>query len=159
MNKDQQLETLKNVFGGKIPYNINILPFQAKNKTFNEVLNFIDIDLSGMSCAEGFGLPHFTCGALGKTALSLNAHAHVDFNQSDNFIKVEADGMKDIYDGVFFKEGLDYNQGEIFNWSEETFFEGIQKSLDFHESGAIINSDLSERFTVDNTVDALLSEL
>jgi hypothetical protein len=159
MDKDQQLATLKNVFGGKIPYNINILPFQAKNKQYNEVLNFIDIDLSGMSCAEGFGLPHFTCGALGKVALSLNAHAHTDFNQSDNFIKVEPDGTKEIYDNVFFKEGLDYNQGEIFNWTEETFFDGIQKCLDFHESGVIINSDLSERFAVDNTVDILLDSV
>lgn len=156
---DAAINMIRSAFRGKIPYNINILPFQTENSKFNDILNFIDIDLSGLSCAEGFGLPHFTCGALNKVAVSLNAHAHKDYNEGDNFIKVEPSGTQPIYDDVFFKKGDYFNQGNMFTWDFAEVEEKMKKALDISKSGATFNSDLRNRFTVKKTVDILLNEL
>jgi hypothetical protein len=159
IESEHQIKMVESAFGGKIPFNVNLLGFQTKNSLFNDVLNFIDIDLSGLSCAEGFGLPHFTCGALNKVCVSLNAHAHKDYNEGDNFVKVEPSGMQEIYDGHFFQKGAAFNQGEMSKWEPSAAKEGMKKALDLLESGVIFKSDLKEKFSVEKTVDILLGSL
>lgn len=159
LESEHQIKLVENIFQGRIPYNINLLPFQEKNEAFNHIINFIDIDLTGLSCAEGFGLPHFTCGALNKVCVSLNAHAHKDYNEGENFVKVEPSGVKDIYDGHFFLPGAPFNQGQMASWDVAAAEEGMKKALDLLNSGAIFNSDLKEKFSVQKTVDILLESL
>jgi hypothetical protein len=62
--KKEQMESLiNNLLGGTRYGNINFLPFLPHNSQVNDFINSIDIDLGGMSGAEGWNLPSFnaTC--------------------------------------------------------------------------------------------------
>ncbi len=60
-----QNELLK-VLEGKQYNNLNFVPYMQTNSEVNDYLNSIDIDLGGLSGAEGWNLPSFNATALGK---------------------------------------------------------------------------------------------
>ena len=64
---------------GKTYGNINFLPRLGTNSEVNEMLNSIDIDLSGLSGAEGWNLPAFNSTCLGKWSMVLNCTSHKDW--------------------------------------------------------------------------------
>ena len=65
--------------GGKTYKNINFLPHLKTNSEMNELYNSIDINLSGLSGAEGWNLPAFNSTCLGKWSIVLNATSHKDW--------------------------------------------------------------------------------
>lgn len=154
-----QMQEIARWFNGRIPWNINILPFQVKNSDFNKVLNSIDIDLSGLSGAEGWGLPCFNAICMEKVAVVLNAHAHKDYANEENSILVEPNGVSSIADGVFFQDGAPFNQGNMFTFSQEAAHEAYKKALDKLEKGVSVEAAavVREKFSVRKTVDKLLN--
>ena len=54
--KEEMEASIRNILQGKSYGNINFLPFLPKNSQVNDYLNSIDIDLGGMSGAEGWNL-------------------------------------------------------------------------------------------------------
>lgn len=161
VHPDAQIAEINRIFNGQKPWNIEFLPFTEKNSEFNKILDRIDIDLSGLSGAEGWGLPCFNSICLGKVSIVLNAHAHKDYADSDNSILVEPSGMIDIYDGMFFRPGEEFNQGDMYTFSQEAAQEAYKKSLDIFEKCGKVGKQserfsLQEKFSVKNTVDKLL---
>ena len=147
------------VLGGKRYSNINFLPFLQTNAEVNDFLNAIDIDLTGLSGAEGWNLPAFNATCLGKWSIVLNATAHKDWANETNSILVEPNGMIPIYDGVFFRENDMYNQGNMWNWSKESvisaFERAEQKVGTVNEAGI----QLSKELTYENTLNQIISHL
>ncbi len=157
MKPEQQQQMIENNFGGQVPFNINILPFTEKNSKFNEVMNAADVDLSGLSGAEGWNLPHFNMLCLGKQAISLDEHAHRDYTGESGAKLVSPLRKQEIYDGMFFKKGDKFNQGNMFTWRED---EVIKSILEIDKVAKERNTDgekLKDKFTVEFTVDKLLS--
>ena len=96
--------------------NVNFLPFMPKNSQVNDYLNSIDIDLGGMSGAEGWNLPSFNATCLGKWSIVLNCSAHKDWANEENCILLNPSGKEPVYDKIFFQEGSEFNQGNIYTF-------------------------------------------
>lgn len=158
--QDWQEKNLNILFKGKIPWNISFIPFQVKNEIYNEILNSIDIDLSGLSGAEGWNLPAFQTLCLDKIGIFLDAHAHKSYIKEAQCIKVQPSQKIEIYDNFFFKKGDLFNQGNMHLFSKEDFFNAVDEAIEWKLNNvAIDNSDIADKFTVKNTVDTLLSVL
>lgn len=145
--------------GGNIPWNINFIPSQKLNSDYNKVLNSIDIDLTGMSCCEGFNLPAFQATCLGKWGIYLNAHAHKDFVNEKNAILVEPSGMQPAYDGLFFKNDGQFNCGEWFDFKDEDLTDAMLKAISFANLPNKEGEKLASEFTYKKTCDILLEYL
>jgi hypothetical protein len=145
------------ILGGKSYFNINFLGMMQKNSLYNDFLNSGNIIL-GMSGAEGWGLPEFQSVALGKHSVILNASAYKDWATEENSILVESNGKEDATDGVFFKKGTPYNQGEIFTFDEDAFIEGCEKAIERYKDSPenTAGLDLQNKFTYKNTVEAIM---
>tara|TARA_Y100000310_G_scaffold315080_1_gene365232 strand:+ start:264 stop:1352 length:1089 start_codon:yes stop_codon:yes gene_type:complete len=142
---------------GKSYFNINFLGMMQKNSLYNDFLNSGNIVL-GMSGAEGWGLPEFQSVALGKHSVILNASAYKDWATEENSVLVEPSGKEDAVDGMFFKKGNPYNQGQIFTFDEEAFIEGCEKAIERHKASPenAVGLELQDKFTYKNTVDAIM---
>jgi hypothetical protein len=155
-----QSETILAALEGKQYWNINFLPFIEKNKEYNQLINNIDIVLA-MSGGEGWGLPEFHSLAMGKHCVGLNAHAYKDWMSAENSVLIEPSGKIPVYDNVFFKEGALFNQGNIFDWNEESFSEALDlsekrfKQTPENASGLL----LKDRFSISNFTDKILADL
>jgi hypothetical protein len=158
--KQNQLQQLVHqALEGKRVWNINFLPFLKTNSEMNAVLNSINIDLSGLSGAEGWGLPSFNSCALGKWPIVLNCTSHKDWATDKNSILVEPTGKEPAYDGQFFFKGTPFNQGNISTFSKDSFLESTEKAVSLINNGVINAEGLKLRsdFSYSNTLDKILN--
>lgn len=156
----QQLNSIvSQALGNKTYGNINFLPFLGSNSEVNDFLNAIDIDLSGLSGAEGWNLPAFNASALGKWSIVLNSSSHVDWATSDNAILVESAGEEPVYDGVFFHAGQPFNQGTISTFKDEDVLEKMEyaESLVGKENSEGLK--LQSTFSYSRTLDSILGHM
>jgi len=158
-----QNNLVANAMEGVNYWNVNFLPFMEGNNAYNDFLNSNSIML-GMSGAEGWGLPEFQSAALGKHVLILNATGYKEWATTDNAVLVNPTGKIPITDGVFFREGYYINQGSMFDWTDEVFYDGMEKVIKRFESNPINESGLKlqEEFTYNQTINdiqAYISEL
>lgn len=155
MNHFQSM--IQHEIGRPLPWNVNVLGFM-NYKDFNQVLNCCDIDLSGLSGAEGFNLPYNATRCLGKRGVCLNAHAHLDYATTENSILVEPTGKQDAKDGVFFGDGQ-FNQGNIYSLpADEIVITAFEEALARPVPDKALAEKLKEKFSVKNSVDLLLSD-
>ena len=156
MKPEQLNQLISDALGGKQYGNINFLPFLKTNSEVNEFLNAIDIDLGGLSGAEGWNLPSFNATALGKWSIVLNATSHKDWANDKNSILVEPSGKIPSYDGHFFHQGQPFNQGNIYDFNED---EVIAKMEEAEEKCKTENEEglkLQKQFSYGKTVDKIL---
>ena len=153
-----QNELLK-IMDGKHYNNVNFLPYMQINSEVNDFLNSIDIDLGGLSGAEGWNLPSFNATALGKWSVVMNATAHKDWATNDNSILIEPSRMKDAHDGIFFNKGHEFNQGQFFDISDEEMENAILSSLPYAKKPNLEGLKLQKTTTYENTVDIILSAI
>ena len=126
--KEENFKTaISQILDGKSYFNVNFLGKMQKNSLYNDFLNSGNI-IIGMSGGEGWGLPEFQSVALGKHAVILNASAYKEWATHSNSVLVEPNGKTEAYDGVFFKKGAPFNQGNIYTFDEEAFIDGCEKS-------------------------------
>ena len=153
---DQMQGLLQSTLEGKSYNNINFLPKLAKNDEVNELLNSIDIDLTGLSGGEGWNLPSFNATCLGKWSVVLNATSHKDWANEENSILVNPSSTMPVADGIFFNETIPFNQGTFHNWEEEEAVAAMEKA---ESKVSQINTEgqkLSDKFTYSKTVDSIL---
>lgn len=152
MKESDTLTMISNALDGKNYKNINLLPRLKTNSEVNEFLNSLDIDLSGLSGAEGWNLPAFNSTCLGKWSIVLNATSHKDWANKDNSILLEPTDTEPCYDGVFFKEGNEFNQGHIYSFSQSDFNDAVDKALSSCKSENTEGLKLSKDFTYSKTL-------
>jgi glycosyltransferase involved in cell wall biosynthesis len=150
--QNELLKTLE----GKQYNNLNFVPYMQTNSEVNDFLNSIDIDLGGLSGAEGWNLPSFNATALGKWSVVMNATAHKDWATSANSILIEPSSLKDCYDDIFFKKGQAFNQGQFFNISDEEMENAILKSVAYAKKPNPEGLKLQKEFTYEKTVETIL---
>jgi hypothetical protein len=139
--------------------NINFLPVLKTNSEVNELLNAIDIDLSGLSSAEGHNLPAFNVTALGKWSIVSNCSAHKDWANDKNSILVEPTGKESCYDGVFFQEGSPFNQGNFYHINNESISEAMDKSLEYVKKPNLEGEKLRSELSYSKTIDKILEKI
>lgn len=144
---------------GGLPANINFIPHVIKNSEMNQVYNVADVNLSGCSGAEGFNLPFFNSLCLGKQAVGVRAHAHLDFASNENSILFEPRELIDISDGLFFSYGGIFNQGKMYDWDEDKVIEAMEKAEKIAKVPNPEGEKLAEKFSVKNTANILLKAL
>jgi len=147
---------LSNCLGGKRCTNINFLPYLKTNSEVNDFLNAIDIDLTGLSGAEGWNLPAFNATCLGKWSIVLNATAHMDWANSNNSIMVQPNGTEPCYDGKFFQEGSSFNQGHIYTWDSDIVSQAMDEAVSKKGQNNTNGELLKEEFSYSSSVDRLL---
>jgi len=150
-----QNEMLK-LLEGKHYNNLNFVPYMQTNSEVNDYLNSIDIDLGGLSGAEGWNLPSFNATALGKWSVVINATAHKDWATKDNSILIEPSSLKDCYDDVFFKKGQSFNQGQFFDITDQEMENAILKSVSYAKKPNPEGLKLQKQFTYEKTVETIL---
>ena len=159
LQEDQFREGIQKALNGEKYKNINFLPRLKTNSEVNEFLNSIDIDLSGLSGAEGWNLPAFNATCLGKWSVVLNATSHKDWANKDNCILVEPEGLEPCYDELFFKEGNAFNQGNINTFSDSSFDRAISDALtkvgSYNKTGSALRQDFTYTSTVNNILNII----
>lgn len=153
---EQMAQILSQSLGNTTFTNINFLPYLKTNSEMNEVYNSIDINLSGLSGAEGWNLPAFNSTCLGKWSIVLNSTSHKDWANKDNSILVEPKSKEDIYDGAFFIEGSDFNQGNLNTFDDESFYLATDKALSKVSEKNKKGVEIKDKFTYDNCVNQIL---
>jgi hypothetical protein len=154
---EQMQQIIAACLEGKHYSNINFIPWLKTNKEMNEVLNAIDIDLTGMSGGEGWNLPAFNATCLGKWSIVLNGTAHKEWANEDNCILVQSNGEQDSEDGIFFKNGAQFNQGTFLTFDEEDFVSAMEtaetKVGQINSHGSL----LGQTFTYKRATDEILT--
>jgi hypothetical protein len=156
---EQMNQVYSAVLGGSKPFNVNILPPVKTNNEMNHLYNSVDIDLSGLSGAEGWNIPAHTCTALGKWSIVLDHTGHKGWATKENSILVEPTGMRPVYDNVFFHKGTPFNQGNIYNVSEERIFDAFALAEQKAKTYNIEGKKLREKHTYSNTVEKILEKI
>ena len=156
LKEDEMKSTLANCLGGKRYTNINFLPFLKTNSEVNDFMNAIDIDLTGLSGAEGWNLPAFNATCLGKWSIVLNATSHKDWANKSNSILIEPNGIEPCYDGKFFQEGAPFNQGNIFTWDSDVVSQAMDEAVSKKGQNNTEGEKLKDEFSYSRAVDRLL---
>lgn len=146
-------------FGGPKPFNVNPLPYLKTNAEVCLTINACDIDLSGFSSAEGWGLPSFTATALGKWSIVSNCTAHKDWATDANAILVEPAGMRPVYDGVFFGQGQPFSQGNHYTFTPEQLVAAMEVAEGLAQKPNVEGAKLRETHTWAKTVETILNKI
>jgi len=156
LKEDAFKSEINQILEGKNYFNINFLGMMQKNSLYNDFLNSGNICI-GMSGAEGWGLPEFQSTCLGKHAVILNATSYKDWATSENSVLIEPNGKEEAADGVFFKKGNAFNQGNIHTFDEDEFIAGCEKAIERYKSQPINEEGikLQDKFSYSKTVDKI----
>ena len=154
--QEEMNNMLSNCLRGKRCTNINFLPYLKTNSEVNDFLNAIDIDLTGLSGAEGWNLPAFNATCLGKWSIVLNETAHKDWANDTNSIIVDSNGIEPCYDGKFFHEGSAFNQGNIYTWDSDVVAQAMDDAVSKKGQNNTNGELLKEEFSYSRSVDRLL---
>ena len=156
LNKEQMEQGISAALSGKNWSNVNFLPHLKTNSEVNDLINSIDIDLSGLSNGEGWNLPSFNATALGKWSIVSNCSAHKDWATEENSILVEPVGKQSCYDNFFFKEGLPFNQGQYYKLNGDDILNAFDKAVERVGQSNTEGTKLRDKFTYSKTVDSIL---
>ena len=65
------------------------------------------------------------------------------------------------YDGMFFRKGMPFNQGNIFSFNDEAFIDGCEKAIEKFRNNRVNEKglELQQKFTYEKTTDNLLQKL
>lgn len=156
---EQMNQVLAQTLGGKRYGNINFLPYLKTNSEVNDFLNSIDIDLSGMSGAEGWNLPAFNATCLGKISIVLNCTSHKDWANEKNSVLIEPSGKEISEDKIFFHTGQPFNQGHIYSFNQDEFIdkmdEAINRSSSINKNGEKLKTKFSYKKMLENIIESI----
>lgn len=142
------------------PFNVNVLSRLRTNAEMNQLHNAADIDLSSAaSGGEGWGVPGFTATALGKWAIVTNCSSHKDWATADNAVLVEPSGQRPAQDGIFFRQGEPFNQGNLYTFTEAALDEAFTRAEKLAKTPNPAGEKLRTTHTYARTVDGILEQI
>ena len=86
----------------------------------------------------------------------MNASSHKDWANEDNCILIEPNGKEPVYDNIFFKEGTQFNQGNIYTFDDDEFISAMEKAEELCKVENKEGLKLLESFTYEKTLDSIL---
>jgi glycosyltransferase involved in cell wall biosynthesis len=156
---EQQQNIVGQALEGKRYYNINFIGWCDSNEKYNSFLNANNIMLA-LSGGEGYGVPEFTSVALGKHCVGLYAHGYKQWMTDKNSTIITPSGKLPAYDGLFFKEGSPYNQGNIFDFDDDDFLSACDVAIQKVKSNPVnVEGKKLQEITWDKSVDEILKHI
>ena len=153
LKHEQMNALLSDILDGKHYTNVNFLPHLKTNSEVNHLLNSADIDLTGLSGAEGWNLPAFNSTALGKWSLVYNHSAHKAWANEKNSILLEPKGKERAADGLFFTEQGNFNIGNICSFDADQVTAAMEEAEtkvgQVNEEGLKLQDDFSYAKTLE----------
>ena len=156
MSQEQIQQAISECTFGQHWSNLNFVPFLKTNSEVNQLMNNIDIDLSGLSNGEGWNLPAFNCTALGKWSIVSNCSSHKDWATKENSILVDPIGKQPCYDNLFFKEGERFNQGQYYKLDGKSILSAMEEAEKRVGQVNTEGTKLRDKFTYKKTIDSIL---
>lgn len=159
LSPEQNSQFINRIFaecGGK-PWNVNPQPFFPQNSLYNNLLNSIDIDLSGLSLAEGWNLNLFQTLGIGKHAIVHNNTGHKEFANSKNSLLIESDGKVPAEDGMFFQKGAEFNIGNFPKYNVDEAMAAMEKIVERVGTENVEGLKIPDEFSAKRTVDSLIN--
>jgi hypothetical protein len=160
-NQESMNAVFADIFQGKpLPSNVLIMNYLPQNSQVNDLLNASDIVID-MSGGEALSLPSLNALALGKHGVVHSCTAMSDWAAFAGATTVISNGIEPVYDGVFFHQGLAYNQGNIFTWNMDDYLKALQechikcKTSKLNQQGLLLQNEYSYK----NGVDLMLKEI
>lgn len=144
---------------GRRIWNVNFLPHLKTNQEVNDLHNAIDIDLSGASFSESWGIPSFTSCGLGKVCVVNNFGGHKAWATAENSVLIEPDGMQDCYDGVFFNRGGNCSQGQYSHYNEDALVDAMERAEQKIGQPNTAGLMLQKTHSWKNSLDSILKEV
>jgi hypothetical protein len=141
------------------PSNVNVLPHLKTNAEMASLYQSADIDLSGISRAEGYNLPAFTATAFGKWSIVTNCSAHKDWATAENSILIEPTGSVKAVDGFFFREGDQFSSGNMFDFAPDAIEEAMIRAEKLAKTPNPAGLELGKTLTYKHTVDRILDKI
>jgi hypothetical protein len=142
--------------------NINFLPVLNQNSQVNNFINSIDIDLSGLSSSEGWGIPNFTSACFNKVVVATRGPGHEDWmDDAKHVVECPFSGERSVEDGAFFSNGGDFNQGTFKTISNEDMFKSFEDAEDVfaQKNGRELNEEMIKKFSYSEMVSKILTEM
>lgn len=127
-SKEDNERIVQQLTQGRKYTNVVWLPFMATNQQYNDFQNSASVWIGG-SVGEAFCLPTYQAAALGKKVVALNAHVYPDYLNNDNAWLFEPNGKQRNVDGVFFRDGTEYNIGNFFTWDTKDFLAKLDEAI------------------------------
>ena len=160
LSQEQNEAVIQSLLGGERYFNIIFSGFMQTNEQYNHFLNSSDVVL-GMSGGEGWALPEFQSVCIGKHAVILNCCGYKSWAREENSILIEPKGKIEAYDGVFFRQGDDFNQGSIHDFDVDDFISGCEEAIKRVEASRdnVEGEKLAEEFSYSKMVDQIIKEL
>lgn len=159
LQKEHQEALINQALNGQNFWNIRFMPYLKTNAEMNQMLNSIDIDLTGISLMEGFNLTPFHSMLLGKWPIYLNAHVHKDYATTENAILIEPSGYIEANDGLWFVPGKQTMQGQWFNYNEQDVWTAMDQA---ERKVGTVNKEgmkLQEKFNYKSSAEIILGVL
>ena len=156
---EQMNQMIGQALEGKRYGNINFLPYLRTNSEVNDALNSIDIDLTGLSGGEGWNLPSFNATALGKWSIVLDASSHKDWATPKNSVLVGTKGKENSADGLFFTQGQQFNQGNIYTFDDDEVIAQMEHAETLAKKENTEGLKLQKEFTYKKTLDSILDKM
>lgn len=158
LSQEDNKKIVNQIVENKKFFNVNFFGYMKQNALYNEFLNSGDVGIC-MSGGEGWGLPEFQSTAIGKHAVVLNCHGYQSWANSENSVLVNPTSKTPVYDGMFFHQGSEYNQGNIYDWNESNFIEGCERAIQKVKENKINKEGLKlqQDFSAKKTVEQILS--
>lgn len=159
--KNEEMIAMYNaVFNNQKPWNMTIYGFLPTNSHMNEAFNMCDIVVD-MSGGESISIPSMCCVALGKHAVIHNCTAMKDWASYENAVLVEPYEKMPVYDGKFFAQGLQYNQGNIFSWKDDDFKSALDIAVERFKKNPVNEAgfELQKRYSFDSGASVISGEI
>lgn len=153
---DEMNQIINGIIGNNNAENVTFYGHQKNNSMMNAWLNSVDIDLSGLSGGEGWNLGAFNSTCLGKWSIVLDHTSHSDWANEENCILVKPNGKEPCYDGIFFKQGGQFNQGNIHTFDDKDVLQAFEKAESLAKKENKKGIELGKEMTYDKTVNKLL---
>ena len=160
MQPDQQNAMINQILEGQRIWNINWIPPVQKNSEYNKVLNTFDIIID-MSGGESYSLPLAQCLKIGKTACVLKAHVFDTMYTDKEVVWVNPTGKRRMIDNIFFRENDIFNNGNVFDVTEDAIIDGIERTIERFKKEPINQAgiELIKSYNWEKTTDILLENL
>lgn len=127
ISPEENESIVRNILEGRNYFNVQFIGYMQQNELYNQFLNSGNI-IIGMG-TEGFGLPEFHATALGKHSVILNAAGYKSWATPENSTLIQPSSKIPAYDNRFFFQGRPTNQGNVFDFSEESFINGCEQAI------------------------------
>lgn len=157
---EQNQAIISSLFAGREINNINVFGYVRTLGELNEAFNATNICLDA-SGGEGWSLGSFHMIGLGKHGLIANCSGLKGWANESNAVLLQPNGKKEVYDNIFFHKGQQFNQGNIYSFSDDALIDGFERAEKRYLADKVNHEGLKlpEKFTWQKTAKLILENM